>query len=181
MLDFQTEVMSNGKYKGKLPDDRIPTEDIVGTQLWNSPAGKQFRNKKRKYDQPLKAKKPLMQNKNGKIVKNNITQTTVDDLLDLHLNAAQEIPKSAEEMLIEEKKIINISDTSSSDNDAIDCDKYNYRFEMCEHCGLSIIHCLCMASSESGEVNYETSSEFDCGSDCDCDSDSDASEDLMNI
>jgi len=49
----------------------------------------------------------------------------------------------------------------------------NYNYEMCEHCGLSIIHCLCMCSSESGEINYETSSEFDCESDC--------SEDLMNI
>lgn len=164
MLDTETVVMPNGKWKSKLPDYRIPTESIVGKDAWEAAAKKSFKNsKKRKFDQPLKAKKPLKQNKDGQIVINNDKQLVIEEAL---VNA------------IKEKEIINIADTSSEE-DAIDCDKYDYNYEVCEHCGFSILCCLCMLSDE---VHTEEvwSSEEDC-SDCEENNDGECSEDLFDI
>lgn len=173
MLDAETTVLANGKTKLKLPDYRIPTPDIVGADAWEVSAKKSFKtkqlNKRRKFDQPLKAKKPLKQ-VNGKIVKNTETQMVIEDALPLAVT--QEIAR--------EKEVIELLSEDECDDDGA---ALGYAYEDCDHCGLSIIACTCMDSEEEMEIieddlNYD--SEFEEG-ECSEYDDSECSQDLLDM
>jgi len=131
MLDIETTV-GGSQTKVKLPDYRIPTEKIVGTEAWENAAKKVFKNsKKRKYDQPLKAKKPLKQNKAGKIVPNNDEQMVIESFADSYkknkLAETQEIAKEKEVIEIMDSDAENeILENDDDENDmiCIDCDKH---------------------------------------------------------
>lgn len=137
----------------------------TGTGLWEVSAKKSFKNsKKRKFDQPLKAKKPYT-SKDGKIVKNNITQMVIEDTIPL--NTTQEIAK--------EKEVIDIEDTDDMDIlEKLGC-------ENCEECGKNIAFCNCY-DYDSDYKNYINAyNEYEDGTEKSIDMDDECSEDLFNI
>lgn len=108
----------------------------VGAGLWEDNAKKSFKTKqltkKRKFDEPLKAKKPY-KSVDGKIVPNNTIQMVIEDTA-IPLNATQEIAK--------EKEIIEIAD--EDDMDIIEV----LENQLCTECERSIIHCQCADSMD---------------------------------
>lgn len=126
-----------------------PTEpQPTGAGLWENNAKKVFKNsKKRKFDQPLKAKKPFI-SKDGKIVKNTETQMVVEDAID-NLKVTQEIAK--------EKEVIELIDSTEEECDMDILE--NLGCDNCNECGQNIAICDCYDDDDDYINRYNMDSE----------------------
>lgn len=124
--------------------------NVLAEDTWEPKAKKVFKtkqiNKKRKFDQPLKVKKPLKQ-VNGKIVPNKETQTVVKDHFDSIVQEQKDnLPLTQTQEIAKEKEVIELMDSEE------ECDAMEIIETMkCTECGLSIINCICY---EDSDIDY---------------------------
>jgi len=135
----------------------------TGAGLWEAKAKKTFKLKKRKFDEPKKAKKPWT-SKKGKIVPNTTNQMVIEDTI-LPLNKTQEITP------------IEISDEG---------DEIELLFtEKCSICGELIHICVCFDEDEDERPEDSTHWNIDDSDDPDYDASSifgdESSEDLRDL
>jgi len=131
--------------------DKTPFNLPIDNDVWENTAKKVFKNsKKRKFDQPLKAKKPFKQNKEGKIVINNDVQLTIDDIAKskINLTQTQEIEK--------EKEVIEIMDSDGENEMLINDDDENDM--LCYDCRNHWALCTCdVESYDDGYISTDSS------------------------
>lgn len=133
------------------PWDKTPFNLPIDNDAWESTAKKSFKNsKKRKFDQPLKAKKPLKQNKEGKIVPNNDEQMLIEDFAESDLNRIS-LAKTQE--IAKEKEVIEIMD-SDAEPEMLSIDHNDMQ---CYGCGNHWALCTCdVESDDDGYISTDS-------------------------